>query len=399
MRLRLQIPIFLLLTLALAARLQASDLVFPQFVHGRTDTGQYVSEIVFYNGTNSTSTAVVRFRGDDGSPLTVRLVSGDELSVSSAYQFSLGPGATRVFTSFGESALQVGWVEVDETAGSGLQGLLTFSFFDNSGAAKTEVGVLPSPVAQSFVIPVDLASNSNTGVALVNTTFQQAPTDDRFNIALVLVDDKGRVVATSKLLGLEGHSHLARFVSELFSVFPTNVRGTLVVAVNGLASAANCAPGFGQVCPEPADRASLVGLKLKNGLFSSIPSERGFFLPPLPVRSGETAASNDSVSTAQDIPLPFTLEGNVSINGDRDYYRAQLAQDELLVAYLEKSSGADSFALEATVHDAGGNVVDTFGPGEPIVFRARSAGTYFVSIGDRGNDAFGAYRLTAIRIQ
>lgn len=375
--------------------LQASDLRFPQFAQGNSGTGFWVTEIVFQNTSNTTSSGVIHFRNDAGAPLFVTFEGGVG---GTSLNYQLRGGESAVLTSAGVGPLQTGWVEFDEQSGSGLTGVLTFTFYENPNTPKTEVAVLPSPLSQSFIIPVDYSATSNTGIAIINPLETMQPSvgpavPARLNIALLLIDSSGSLVRSTKILDLGPFNHSAKFIHEFMAGLPANFKGSLiVVAGNTLATGS----------AESGDQAALVGLKLKNGLFSSIPANTSFFLPAVTPRTVETGADNNSTAGAFPLTvLPSSVEGSISVAGDRDFYSVNLNQNDLLVAHLENTGSHATFAPELTIRNLA-VAQESFLPGEPIVFRAPATGTFYLNVGDSGNNDSGptaTYRLTVVRVQ
>ncbi|MGI8783225.1 MAG: hypothetical protein ACR2L2_06200 [Acidobacteriota bacterium] len=389
--------------------LQGSDLRFPHFAQGTSGTGFWVTEIVFQNVSNTTSSGVIYFRNDAGAPLFVSFEGGFG-GTSLSYQ--LRGGESAVLTSGGPGPLLTGWVEFDEVSGSGLTGVLTFTFYENikpfwqSNLATTEVAVLPSPLSRSFVIPVDYHQSpilsplppANTGIAIVNPLETVQPTagpavPSRLNIALLLVDSSGSLVRSAKILDIGPFNHSAKFIHEFMAGLPPTFKGSLIiVAGNTLSTGA----------AESGDQAVLVGLKLKNGLFSSIPANTSFFLPAVTPRTAETGADNNSTAGAFPLTvLPSSVEGSISVAGDRDFYAVNLNQNDLLVAHLENTGTHATFAPELMIRNLT-VALESFLPGEPIVFRAPATGTFYLNVGDSGDNDGGptaTYRLTVVRVQ
>lgn len=378
----------LLLTFACLISVGLSgDLRFPQFVQGGTESGYYVSEIVFINTATTTSSGFIYFRDDNGEPLTIELDNG---ASGSTFPFNLGPGSSKIIRSTGTGPLKVGWVDVDEVSGAGLGGVLTYTLYQLSGQPLTEVSVEPSAVETSFSLPVEFSQVSNTAVALSSLE----PRGVSIPVAFLLVDSNGAIIATSRILEFGGQHHLARFVDQLFPTITPPFRGMLVIAAAGA---------------EPLPGISVVGLKLRDGLFSSIPATPGFFhLFPFMAES-----ENDSRTAPQVMgSLPFAVRGEGGV-GDRDYYRVTLDQDDVLVARIEAPRYLDHPPLaicrpEVRVEDADGALLSKYLTQAPelsywrqtIVFRAPKSGTYYLNIGD-ANDGCpgGSYVLTAIRVK
>lgn len=395
----------------------ADGLFFPQFAQGETSTGFYVTELALQNRTNTAETVDIFFRDDNGMDLSIDL--GDGRS-GSQFQVLLAPGASTLLTSVGTGPLKVGWVHIIGRPSSPnawelrlagvLTGVLTFRYYENN-VLKTEVAVQPSIPSPVFMIPVEYSDTSNTGVAIAGAyNFLHLALGfgsrgyccARLNLALILLDQNGSIVATKKIFDLVGYSHMARFVNEFFPDLPSPFRGTLVIAAGGPSETA----------PIPyltwPNYAVVVGLKLKDGLLSSIPAAPKFYLPVL-TRIAEVEG-NDTFESAQPIPLiPFTLEAafNTVTYGswDSDHFTVALEKDDLLVGVMDASGSFESpltliQSPNDGVHNPQNQWVYTYiGSGgfgaRTIVFRAPSSGQHTL----RFRPSKGTYRFTAIRIR
>lgn len=381
----------------------AGEYFFPQFAQGETSTGFYVTELVLQNPTNTAEEVDIFFRDDNGKDLSIDLTDGRS---GSQFQVPLAPGASTLLTSIGTGPLKVGWVHIIARTWIGslrfdgvLTGVLTFRYYENN-ILKTEVAVHPSTNATPVMIPVDYSDTSNTGVAIAgidNVMEVSGPGPDyccaRLNLALILLDQNGSIVATKKIFDLVGYSHIARFVNEFFPDLPSPFKGTLIITAGGPSESA---PPEIVFWPR---RAAVLGLKLKDGLMSSIPAISQHYLPAF-TRIAEVEG-NDTVASAQRIPLiPFTLEagfnGATQFLSDYDYFSLDLEKDDLLVGLLQWSDYPYPEYPGLTIGS-----IFLYGPDKPrghhrtIVYRVPASGRHTLLFQSRQ----GTYRFTAIRIR
>jgi hypothetical protein len=211
-------------------------------------------------------TGTVFFYKDDGSPLSVQVNGG---APTSQFQFSINPSEILYLDVASSISDTAGWalIAIDDNGendsdwgmmdgqdvmrGDRLSATVFYAARDGGGQLLSRVGVVPSlyEMGRFFtsVLPAELQSGLNTGVAIVNTSAKDV------SVTLRIKDSKGQVVAT-KTFSLQKGRQTARFIDELFAgAIPRTFQGSLeVVAQN--------------------DGIVTMGLILSQGILTSIPT-------------------------------------------------------------------------------------------------------------------------------
>ena len=196
-----------------------SDAFLPQIANGSYGEGSFRTTFILFNNTDNNESTKLRLTGDDGKPLVVTIPG---LGAGSEFMIELPPGATRILQTDGSGSLVAGAATVSSYSQIGVSAI--FSIYDTGGNFVTESGVGDSPLLDSFVIPVDVTVDFNTGLALFN------PASVETSVDLTLLDSAGKETARSSLtIGPGGH--LARFVTGPGQLFPSTepFRGMLSI--------------------------------------------------------------------------------------------------------------------------------------------------------------------------
>lgn len=143
------------------------------------------------------------------NPVTVKLeLFRSDASLLSSQELSLAAGAVQTVKFGGPGdTVQVGWAKLSSA------GLFTatefFQFQDGSGRLVSQVGVLPSSLADQFklFVFIEHGKSTETGVALAN------PSDTAVDLTVRRLDAAGQPVET-RMLSLGPRQHLARFFHE-----------------------------------------------------------------------------------------------------------------------------------------------------------------------------------------
>jgi hypothetical protein len=141
-----------------------------QFAHFAIGGG-YSTIFTFLNTGDTTLTGSLILTGQDGSPFTVNLTSGNTQTASSSIALSLNAGGTQFVTAAPLSAndpTKAGWARVESTGGT-IGGVGTFQK-SGAGGLETVAGVLSASSVTVATIPVDdnVPANRYTGYAIAN---------------------------------------------------------------------------------------------------------------------------------------------------------------------------------------------------------------------------------------
>jgi hypothetical protein len=180
---------------------QQPPLVIPHFADG----GGWKSTIaVFNNGVNVTPVHLtIKFRGDDGALVPVDLNNYGSLSTLDT---DLGvQSALYLDTAGTRPAVQVGWVEVDQTTGSGaVEG---FVIFRNIALGRPDFEAVSNGMraASSMTFPFDNTNGVVTTFAIANLSVSTCTV-----AAFPIFDESGiAVVGQPQLIGnMYGFGHM-----------------------------------------------------------------------------------------------------------------------------------------------------------------------------------------------
>ena len=327
------------------------------------------------------------FYDDDGNPLvlTVDGVAG------SVFPFELADGESRRFTTSGTGALRTGWAHVHSNQPIGGAG--SFGIRDSAGNLLTDVGVSPSSPGTEFTIFADSIGESQTGVAVANSSETEALT---LEFELNRADGTTVAIRERTLVPL---GHLAIFLFELFE------------GVEGIGEFEGSMVIRSMAGPQPAVADSLGPPALANPdstasaqTFTAVtPSTGGQALPPpqdlsvqldgqnrpvlswkLPEPASGGGGSDEFVDETEpnDFESPDALEigqtarGTIDPDFDEDVWRFEgtagqsvvidvqaesidSALDSVIVLFLEQDLDEDGFPDEIAFNDDFGESFDS----------------------------------------
>jgi hypothetical protein len=181
---------------AVSASTQNHKLYFPHFGNGSQSGTSLVSEITLVPSVvGSTATASIEINDDAGNPLSVNL-NGDVVAGRQEVLIAANAGVT--LRTSGQGPIQAGSVVVSSDVK--LAGVILF------GGSIGLAGVADSKPLKKFVAPVRVASQRNTGVALMGLGQNQT-------VQLELRNQQGNLVARASV-PLGAGAHLAKFVDQ-----------------------------------------------------------------------------------------------------------------------------------------------------------------------------------------
>ena len=136
---------------------------FPQIADG----GGYQTTIILLNTSNAGESGVVRFFGNDGTALPVRMAGGDAAGSQFPYAIPAG-GFVRFVTDGSPAEANAGWAQLIPDGGSAAPvGAAIFSY-TRGDVLVTESGVAATTATTHARIYVDLSGGHDTGLAVVN---------------------------------------------------------------------------------------------------------------------------------------------------------------------------------------------------------------------------------------
>ena len=220
------------------------NLVLPQFAVGSNVTTTLVLanlgnplRLSWLSPGECTTSGRVSFFSDTGEPLEVS-IGGSSDSLTNEYSFSLGASEVQFLEiSRNEDTLAKGWIliEVDDQStssgtatsdwgymdgkklerGDHLMASAYYTITGDSGNVTSQVAVRPTRFeAEEFfnsLLPVQVSSGVNTGVAVVNTGADPA------KVTLRLRDATAAQIQ-EKVVELDAGAQLAKFVTEIFDI-------------------------------------------------------------------------------------------------------------------------------------------------------------------------------------
>jgi len=196
-------------------------LFFPQIANGRAGGSQVKTSLVLLNPGHTALTVLINFYKANGEPLFLPIKGG---STSGGLSPTVERGQTLELETTGEGELQAGYATVRAPADFG--GTAVFTFWQD-GVRLFEAGVPSSVPAHNQSIYFDNSGGGrDIGLALANP-YSMA------SVTLKLYDNTGQLRSTLDLKTLdpvfEGHSHLARYASELFpEIRQQNIKGGII---------------------------------------------------------------------------------------------------------------------------------------------------------------------------
>ncbi len=192
---------------------------YPHVVNGPQGSVVWKTTILLTNPASSgTVSGTITFTSDNasmagaGSPMNLSLTDENGAgATSSAFTFSLAPGATRRLISSGTGAFAQGFATVTTTGGT-VSGTAIFSEFDSAGNLIGEAGVPGVSAVPRQAIFVDTIGDYRIGVAYAN------PGSGAASLKLDLLNSSGvSVLPTAVPQTLGPGNHTAGFTYLMFS--------------------------------------------------------------------------------------------------------------------------------------------------------------------------------------
>lgn len=191
----------------------------PQIANGSFSSVSFRTTFILTNNTDTATIVGLNLTDDNGNPLIVALGT---FGSGSQFSIPLDSGSTRFLQTDGLGNGVVGAAVATASVSIGVSAI--FTVYDTFGNYMTEAGVGPSDLLASFVLPVDVGGQYNTGIALFNAGSMNAA------LTAILVGADGNEVSRTTL-NLNSGAHRAVFIAGQNQLFPalTSFRGTLVV--------------------------------------------------------------------------------------------------------------------------------------------------------------------------
>jgi hypothetical protein len=141
----------------------SGPVAFPQVADG----GGYQTTLILMNTSSAAQNGVVSFYSNNGTPLSVRMVSAG--SADSRVSYSIQPGGYLRFVTDGSpAATNVGWAQLVPNSGHTAPVCAAIFGFTQGGILVTETGVPGVTGTTHARIYVDLSGGHDTGLAIAN---------------------------------------------------------------------------------------------------------------------------------------------------------------------------------------------------------------------------------------
>ena len=147
----------------LGRQMPAGTLSLPQIADG----GGYQTTIILMNTSNATESGTVRFYGNDGAPLAVRMADGGAAGTQFPYTIPAG-GFLRLVTDGSPAEVEAGWAQLTRDAGSAAPVGAAIFGYTRGTVLVTETGVAATTATTHARIYVDQSGGHDTGIAVVN---------------------------------------------------------------------------------------------------------------------------------------------------------------------------------------------------------------------------------------
>ena len=196
----------------------AGTLAFPQIADG----GGYQTTIIMMNTSNAAESGVIRFYGNDGSVLAVRMANGGAAGSQFAYAIPAG-GFVRLVTDGSPAEVNTGWARLTPDGGSAAPVSAAIFSYARGTVLVTESGVAATTATTHARIYVDLTGGHDTGLAVVNPG--SAPlriTATAYELDGVTPAGNGQGTVNLAPLG-----HAAKFAWQLIAGLPDGFTGVL----------------------------------------------------------------------------------------------------------------------------------------------------------------------------
>jgi YD repeat-containing protein len=205
----------------LTSPLAQLPLVFPQVADG----GGYQMTLVFLNTSGGTETGSIRFAGNNGQALAMRLVGGSPAAVQFPYSIPSG-GLLRLLTDGSPGSVTTGWALLTPDPGTAAPvGAGVFSF-TQSGVLATESGVPSATPTTRALVYIDKSKGHDTGLAVVNAGTEALRLQTR-----ALQTDGVSQVGSTGVLDLVPGGHDAEFAGQLIPEgLPDGFTGVLEIS-------------------------------------------------------------------------------------------------------------------------------------------------------------------------
>lgn len=237
---KLALSAFLIAGLAATTAL-AQSVYLPQIADG----GGYVSTVTLVNTGGIRADGIVAFYNQDGTPRKLQI----GLTTASTFTVSIPDrGSVRLSTPGTAPIVTSGWAFFNFLPNT-VRGLVTFELRSGPLLVST-AGIIAAGASPRILVPVDIAPNGGTGLAIAN------PGSDAVTVRLRLYDEAGSEVSStvdSRLYPLAARHQVADFVSNFFSLG---------------------ASFKGSIAAEVIDDGSIAvtGLTVKEGILSALPA-------------------------------------------------------------------------------------------------------------------------------
>ena len=204
----------------------------------------------------------------DGYSTTITVINAGLVAVTSQLRFFSQNGALRSefltpvnlavggsvrYTIPNTGPLTVIWGELVTTAGT-VEGVATFELRAANGTLITAAGVLGIQPGNAFSLPVDVAANGQTGIAIANVK------DTNVNVGYRLIGETASQIAIAsdlRFLSLPSRGQVADFIRTVFPIIAgTNFKGALIIEAGPAA-----APGS----------LAATALTVKEGVLAALP--------------------------------------------------------------------------------------------------------------------------------
>ncbi|RPJ59324.1 MAG: hypothetical protein EHM23_14460 [Acidobacteria bacterium] len=204
--------------LTLIAQGHAAAITYPQVALG----GGYETVITITNPNAETWTGQLSFKKGTGADFPAALKAEGQ-SIGATSGWTIGPGDTARLVITAEGAATSGYLQITTQSGPPESELITAVFFrlrGSTGSAVDLVGSYAAKPARKAIFPIDRSSNSDTGIALLNTTDAQNP------VLFTLRDASGMKLQE---VALADAGQVAMMASEIFDELPKTFLGSVTV--------------------------------------------------------------------------------------------------------------------------------------------------------------------------
>jgi sugar lactone lactonase YvrE len=203
----------------LATPVPTGPVAFPQVADG----GGYQTTLILLNTTNAVETGMVRFYGNSGAAMTVRMEGGGTADSKFAYSIPAG-GCIRLITDGSPSSINVGWAQLIPDSGKSTPVSAAVFGFTQQNVLVTESGVpAVSPTTRARIY-VDKSRGHDTGLALAN------PGDSSISISAICYQSDGVTRVGTGNIDLNSLGHDARFAGQIIYGLPDAFTGVIEIS-------------------------------------------------------------------------------------------------------------------------------------------------------------------------